>query len=668
MTKPPRVQPNIVDVAYAQTGASVHTDALGMRQMQQRVFAQRDAQYLLVKAPPASGKSRALMFVGLDKLYNQGRRKVIVAVPERSIGASFASTKLTVHGFFADWEIKPEHNLCTPGSSVGKVDAFVSFLGGPDATLVCTHATLRFAFERLAPEAFDGTVLAIDEFHHVSADTEANRLGALLRDVMAGSDVHIVAMTGSYFRGDQVPVLSAEDEAKFTPVTFNYYDQLNGYEHLKSLGIGHHFYQGRYTDAIGEVLDLDKKTILHIPNVNSGESTKDKIEEVGFILDAIGDVVSQEETGILRVRRRDTGAIVRVADLVDDTDQVERAETLHYLTSVASKDRDGVDIIIALGMAKEGFDWPFAEHALTVGYRASLTEVIQIIGRVTRDSPGKEHAQFTNLIAEPDATTDEVKVSVNNMLKAITASLLMEQVLAQNFTFKAKNTSEDPTTPGVLRIRGFKEPTTARVKQIVETDLNDLKATILQDDTFARAAAGNLDPEVTNKVLIPKIIRERYPDLDETQVEELRQQVVVDSVIKNGEVRPVGDKRFVRMAEKFVNIDDLDINLIDSVNPFQRAFEVMSKSVTPSVLRIISDAITATRIEVTDEEALTLWPKIQAWAKVNGRKPDVRSEDSTEKRYGEVLLFLQRKKQQHLAAQRTAEAHGRVNDRDGTTT
>ena len=236
---------NIVDVTYAQTGASVNTDAMGMREMQQRAFAKRDAQHLLIKAPPASGKSRALMFIALDKLYNQGREKVIVAVPERSIGGSFASTALTKFGFFADWEVRPEHNLCDPGSSQGKVGAFIDFLNGPDSILVCTHATLRFACEKLAPDAFDGTVLAIDEFHHVSADTESSRLGALLREVMNGSDVHIVAMTGSYFRGDSVPVLSAEDEARFTPVTFNYYDQLNGYQHLHSLGIGHHFYQGR---------------------------------------------------------------------------------------------------------------------------------------------------------------------------------------------------------------------------------------------------------------------------------------------------------------------------------------------------------------------------------------------------------------------------------------
>ncbi|MCS5960630.1 hypothetical protein LNP74_16580 [Klebsiella pneumoniae subsp. pneumoniae] len=102
------------------------------------------------------------------------------------------------------------------------------------------------------------------------------------------------------------------------------------------------------------------------------------------------------------------------------------------------KHEDDIDIIIALGMAKEGFDWSFGEYALTVGYRNSLTEIVQIIGRCTRDSYNKTHAQFTNLIAEPDASSDQVNYAVNNMLKAITCSLLMEQVLAPNFKFKAK--------------------------------------------------------------------------------------------------------------------------------------------------------------------------------------------------------------------------------------
>lgn len=647
---------NVVNVMYAQNKTSVNTNELGMREMQQRVYEERRAQYLLVKAPPASGKSRALMFVGLDKLFNQGISKIIVAVPEQSIGASFASTNLTDNGFFADWVLDPKNNLCTAGSTSSKVQHFLDFLESKDPILVCTHATLRFAEEKCDPSYFDNTCIAIDEFHHVSADTESNRLGALIKRIMDGSDAHIVAMTGSYFRGDSVPVLSPETEAKFVPVTYNYYDQLNGYQYLKSLGIGHHFYQGQYTDAIGEVLDLDKKTIVHIPSVNSGESTKDKYEEVGRILDVIGEVLQQEpETGILLVKRKDNGQVLRVADLVDDQDLKLRARILDYLATNAQKNRDAVDIVLALGMAKEGFDWPFAEHALTIGYRASLTEVIQIIGRVTRDCEGKEHAQFTNLISEPDASQGEVSVAVNNMLKAITASLLMEQVLAPNMEFRSKVPGEVNDIPGTVKIEGFKEPSTDRSRQIIETDLSDLKAAILQDDRLVRAAAGDTPPELVNKALIPKIIRERYPDLTDNEVEEVRQHVVADSVITNSETKEVGDKKFLLMGSRFVNIDSIDINLIDSINPFQKAFEVMSKSVTPNVLRLIGDTIKASKITMEPKEAMQFWVQIQAWVKThNGKKPDFKSGDPQEKMLGEALIVLQRAKRERQARQQAA--------------
>ena len=174
-------------------------------------------------------------------------------------------------------------------------------------------------------------------------------------------------------------------------------NQVNATE-PKSLGIGYHFYQGRYTNAIMEVLDTDRKTILHIPNVNSGESTKQKHDEVDFILDAIGSVVRQDAaTGVIHVKRHSDGKVLKVADLVEDSPR-ERDKIVNYLRE--AEDVNDMDIIIALDMAKEGFDWPYCEHALTVGYRGSLTEIIQIIGRATRDSDNKTHAQFTNLIAQ----------------------------------------------------------------------------------------------------------------------------------------------------------------------------------------------------------------------------------------------------------------------------
>jgi len=101
---------NIVDVTYQQTGKSKSNNNLGMREMQVKAYEKRYSQHLLLKAPPASGKSRALMFIALDKLIHQGLKKVIVAVPERSIGGSFGTTDLKTYGFYADW--KPNPNQC----------------------------------------------------------------------------------------------------------------------------------------------------------------------------------------------------------------------------------------------------------------------------------------------------------------------------------------------------------------------------------------------------------------------------------------------------------------------------------------------------------------------------------------------------------------------------
>jgi hypothetical protein len=336
------------------------------------------------------------------------------------------------------------------------------------------------------------------------------------------------------------------------------------------------------------------------------------------------------------------GKIIKVADLVND-DPNDRDTIVAYLRNIDAP--DDMDLIIVLGMAKEGFDWPYCEHALTVGYRSSLTEIIQIIGRATRDSENKPHAQFTNLIAQPDAHDSEVKTSVNNMLKAITASLLMEQVLAPNFKFKPRfDNDKEKAKPGEMKIRGFKKPSSKRVEDIIESDLNDLKAAILQDDKMLKAMPGNIDPEVMNKVLIPKIIRVKYPELSDEEVEEVRQHVVADSVIKNGEIKESGDKKFISMAGKFVNIDDISIDLIDTINPFQRAFEILSKSVTTKVLYLIQESIQATRITMDFEEAKILWPKIIKFKKEFGKEPSLNANDPQEIRMAECIIYLKEEK------------------------
>ena len=279
-----------VSVTYLQSGSSTKANEFGMRPMQERAFEKRGEQYLLIKSPPASGKSRALMFIALDKLQNQGLKQAIIVVPEKAIGASFHDEPLSKYGFWADWNITPKWNLCdAPGDdNGGKVNSVGAFLKSGDKVLVCTHATFRFAVDKFGIEAFDDRLIAVDEFHHVSANPD-NKLGLHLGDFIARDRVHIVAMTGSYFRGDAEAVLAPQDEEKFETVTYTYYEQLNGYQYLKQLDIGYFFYSGSYVDDILKVLNPVEKTIIHIPNVNSRESTKDKIKEVEHIIEALGD-------------------------------------------------------------------------------------------------------------------------------------------------------------------------------------------------------------------------------------------------------------------------------------------------------------------------------------------------------------------------------------------
>ena len=268
-----------VSVTYSGDGRSTKSNELGMRPMQERVYQKRGEQYILIKSPPASGKSRALMFVALDKLENQGIKQVVVVVPEKSIGSSFHDEPLRQFGFSADWRVEPCWNLCNApgGDNGGKVDALKRFLESQDKVLVCTHATFRFAVDRFGVDAFDGRLIAVDEFHHVSANPD-NKLGDHVRQFIDRDKVHIVAMTGSYFRGDAEAVLHPEDEAKFETVTYTYYEQLSGYTYLKQLDLGYYFYTGSYADDLLQVMDPAEKTILYIPNVNSRESTKDKIK------------------------------------------------------------------------------------------------------------------------------------------------------------------------------------------------------------------------------------------------------------------------------------------------------------------------------------------------------------------------------------------------------
>lgn len=686
-----------VSITTARTGVSGKANALGMRAMQERAYAKRGEQYLLIKSPPASGKSRALMFIALDKLNNQSLKQAIVVVPERSIGSSFADEPLSQYGFYWDWQVAPQWNLCNaPGVDDVKVDkskikAVGEFLASSDKVLVCTHATFRFAVEELGIQAFDNRLIAIDEFHHVSSNPD-NKLGSQLGAFITRDKVHMVAMTGSYFRGDSEAVLSPADESRFETVTYTYYEQLNGYQWLKSLDIGYFFYTGPYVDAVGKVLDPALKTIVHIPNVNARESLKDKQREVDEIMHGMGEWKGIDpSTGFHLVRARD-GRTLKVADLVDDSDQAKRSRVLTALKDPAQKNnRAHVDVIIALGMAKEGFDWIWCEHALTIGYRSSLTEIVQIIGRATRDAEGKERSRFTNLIAEPTAEQTAVAEAVNDMLKAISASLLMEQVLAPRYEFTPKNMGpkdgfdygDDGYKDGGhnigvnkdtgqihVEINGLTTPQTPEATRICKEDLNEVVTSFLQDKTTLERGLfdkENTLPEELTQLRMGKIVRERYPDLSDTDQEAIRQHALAAMNITqqaklalsladaNGGEVAQGSTALIDGVRKFVNVRDLDIDLIDRINPFDAAYAVLAKAMDEKSLRQVQAAIAAKKVSISEEEARDLSKRALQFKNERGRLPDINSADAWEKRMAEGVAAFARYRAQVKAAQAQGE-------------
>jgi hypothetical protein len=546
--------------------------------------------------------------------------------------------------------------------------------------LVCTHATFRFAVDAYGVERFDDRLIAVDEFHHVSANPD-NKLGLHLGTFISRGRTHIVAMTGSYFRGDAEAVLAPSDEAKFDTITYTYYEQLNGYEYLKQLDIGYFFYSGPYVDDILNVLDPAEKTIIHIPNVNSRESTKDKMREVEHIIEALGEWQGIDAgTGFQLVRRPD-GRVLRIADLVDD-DATKRDRVSAGLRDPAQKNnRDFVDIIIALGMAKEGFDWIWCEHALTVGYRASLTEIVQIIGRATRDAPGKTRARFTNLIAQPDASEEAVAEAVNDTLKAIAASLLMEQVLAPRFEFRPKNAESGPT-PGFdygedgydstrsnvginhetgqvqIEIKGLAEPKSKEAIRICQEDLNEVIATFIQDKTNVERGLFDeeLVPEELTQVRMGKVIKDKYPELDAEDQEAVRQRAIaalnltqqakhLASGGDDGE--PTANTALIDGVRRFaMDVRELDIDLIDRINPFGEAYAILAKTMSEESLKQVAAAISAKRTSLTPDEAKDLAVRAVLFKRERGRVPALDAQDAWERRMAEgAATFMRFKKE-----------------------
>jgi hypothetical protein len=281
------------------------------------------------------------------------------------------------------------------------------------------------------------------------------------------------------------------------------------------------------------------------------------------------------------------------------------------------------------------------------------------------------------LIAEPDASEAAVAEAVNDTLKAIAASLLMEQVLAPRFEFKPKhphneatpgfNYGEDGYNPGKcnvgvnpesgtiqLEIKGLAVPKSQETERICREDLTELVTAFVQDkQTIERGLFDEeLVPEELTQVRMGKIVTERFPHLEEEDREAVRQHAIAvlnlvqqaKKTIDEGGGEAAKNTSLIDGIRKFaLSVTELDMDLIDRINPFGEAYAILAKSMSEERLRQVAEVIAAKRIVISLEEARDLAKRARRFKQDKGRLPSLTAADPWEKRMAEGVAFLQRK-------------------------
>jgi len=283
------------------------------------------------------------------------------------------------------------------------------------------------------------------------------------------------------------------------------------------------------------------------------------------------------------------------------------------------------------------------------------------------------HGAQRELIAEPDATQDVVTEAVNDTLKAIAASLLMEQVLAPRFEFRPKRPESGPTPgydygeggydPGKcnvgfneqtgqfqIEIKGLAEPKSKEAARICQEDLNEVIASFIQDRTALERGLFDeeLVPEELTQVRMGKIIKDKYPELDEEDHEAVRQHAIAalnltqqgKQVVLGGgggdDAAEAANTALIDGVRRYaMDVRELDIDLIDRINPFGEAYAILAKTMSESSLKQVAAAIAAKRTSLTPEEAKDLAVRAVRFKKERGRLPSLDSQDAWERRMAE---------------------------------
>lgn len=481
----------INNISVIKTGANGRYDgnakgALQMRPWQKRAFAQlKGKQRRIIIAPTGSGKSILLKALAYKDL--AAGNKVIIIVPQSIIAQrSFQQATYIKLPNGKEIEWCAANFLINQNDTVTKLLAFIEAPIGatPNSRiLICTHQTLVFASKKFQ-NTLNDISLFIDETHHSSTANDPelqNRLGSLVEKWIANNSGPITLTTATWMRADFNAILSSKFESSFTRFTLSVAEHLESMQYLKEIHI--RLLAGPVEKSLEMLFQQEsmKKTIVYMPHATSQLMQHCKYTKLRSYKCLLGKYTEGEWYDTHKYKSRTSTSV----DFVTEDNRDYRKQQFN---SAIDNGKKSPDIIWALNLCKEGFDWTEVERSIVIGARSSIPEVIQMLGRLLRDYPGKEKVEFNLVLPNDDLNYQEVK----NYLKLIL----------------------------IVMITGWYFGGKPKVRKVLEPLMhgNELQTAM---DELVNAALNNQEPEISKDPDINSVLKGLFTDATRKMLDSL---------------------------------------------------------------------------------------------------------------------------------------------------
>jgi superfamily II DNA or RNA helicase len=650
-----------------------------------------DKNLAVINSPTGSGKSVVAASIVYKKLENNPKLRGIVAVPQTMISKGFINQKnidLCVNGKRSEKFIwSPHYDLCIESKSDSRSDELIAFLKRPvvnragksihtdvnERILICCFQTLVLTHKKLfGPDVsaedkkenrklWKNLVLVVDEAHHIKGgedDKEGylpespNELGNIIVDLCENRvsfNNHALLVTATFFRGDRKSLLPKSIYDYFTRFDLPYdiwLGQMRWFKHFTydfvvgSKGVAHqNDYFAGFERCFKSLFNSGhSKIIAYIPKRQSRWDTKDKPAEVRKVLSIIKKVLRcsknptmNTQTGVITfIGKNDKGQEFqyKVLDLVSEEKRKKKRE--FFTDENFNNSPDTIDCILALDMFKEGCDWVHANGMIITGNKKSLTDVMQMIGRLFRDVQGKATAKIMHLLpfSPGSLPMDE---NLNAFFKCIGMYLLLENIF-NPIRIKIKDRKDGGDDEEVRMVQPR-----MRIFENLPLDLNQRNEIMVGVQEELVKVAGQIQRD--NGTYTPKQLRAQMPEIMQSLLAGFQINLPEDELCQvSDEVYFMFPRRTLELQG--YNVNDITWDMMESADPIEFILKYVSKKCDQKALLDLRAMIS--RLQIEAEEWVC---QIIQFMKKNGdRNPQQKSKNLYENKLSEKLSTLKKAK------------------------